>query len=136
MEFAPMGVGKQGQKVEVPSTPAAPAANGGETQAMTFDAPLAVPKDGPTKAAHAPEPAPQPKAAETQTPVAPVVKVFAGAGLTITLFAAGSGEQSYDGMVIEHVPGKASKAAAPRAAAAAPAASKPTPSAAATPAAH
>lgn len=134
MEFAPMGVGKQGQKVEVPNAPAAPAASGGDTQAMTFEAPLAVPKQGGAAAPAAS--AAQPTTVEAQ--VAPVVKVFSGAGVTITLFAAGSGEQNYDGMVIEHVAGKAGKAAAsPKAAAAAPAptSAKPTPSAAAAPAA-
>ena len=103
-----MGVGKQGQRVEVPVTQQAPAADGGNATEMLFSAPLEVPKTGPGSGQTS---APAEQAAGTSQPIAPVAKAFLGQGLHLTLFASGSEGHGYDGVIIERAPGKNGKAA-------------------------
>lgn len=105
MVFAPMGVGKQGQRVDVAEAPKGPTAEG--TTDMTFSAPLEVPKNAaseqPEKPAATAPPPPAASAAEPSgmAPIKPEQRVFTGSGLRITLLAAGSEHGAYDGLVIE-----------------------------------
>jgi hypothetical protein len=104
MVFDPLGVGKQGQRIEVPTTtgPAAPPASGGPSSEMTFSSPMEVPRTGPAAAQPAGTEASGGPAAAGET-IAPVVRSFLASGLQVTLFAAGSEGPGYDGMVIEQV---------------------------------
>lgn len=104
MVFTPIGVGKQGQRVQVAEAPKGPTAEG--TSDMTFSAPLAVPKSGPATAEAPQPPAAEPAEATGMQPIKPEQRVFVGQGLRITLIAAGSDHSAYDGLVIERVPAK------------------------------
>jgi len=134
MEFNPLGVSKQGQRVELPAAqPQAPATDGGNATEMLFTAPLEVPKEGPgsAQASTGTE-----KASETSEPIAAIARAYQGLGLHLTLFAAGSDGHGYDGVVVERGPAKPGKlvappakpaAARPAAASGAPASAAPTP---------
>jgi hypothetical protein len=144
MVFDPLGVGKQGQRIEMPAAtgPAAPPASGGPTSEMTFSNPLEVPRSGPAAAQTPATDAPSAPAAAEAT-IAPVVRSFLASGLQVTLFAAGSEGPGYDGVVIEQASKRpAGKASAPKSPAApaaanapavAPSAPKPAPQAPAGP---
>lgn len=136
MVFNPLGVGKQGQRVQVevpkaPTAPGTPAADGGNTSQMTFATPLEVPKHGPADSTQ-PE---QAEAGEPQAPdaapLAPVVRGFqTSTGVQITLFAAGSDGPGYDGVMIERPSKKTpARAVAPKR----PSPPSPAPAAAGTP---
>ena len=98
---------------------------------MLFTAPLEVPKTGPGSTQVSATSEKQP---ETTEPIAPIARAYQGLGLHLTLFAAGSDGNGYDGVVIERAPTKPGKAApvppkppAPKPAAPATAAPAPAP---------
>ena len=98
MVFDPVGINKQGQRVEAATPQAAPTGDGGNATEMLFTAPLEVPKAGPGGGSSS---AATERAAETSEAIAPVARAFQAQGLQLTLFAAGSEGHGYDGVVIE-----------------------------------
>ena len=131
MVFDPLGVNKQGQRADVQVEQAQPNTDGGNATEMLFTAPLEVPKTGPGSTQVSATSEKQP---ETTEPIAPIARAYQGLGLHLTLFAAGSDGNGYDGVVIERAPTKPGKAApvppkppAPKPAAPATAAPAPAP---------
>jgi hypothetical protein len=116
MVFTPVGVGKQGQQVQVAPAPRAPAADGGGPgsqapgEVMVID-PVAVPK--PNDESSALPVATKPEPARPAEPVAAAaspgaVRGFQWQGLRISVFAA-SGGSGYDGLIIERATGAPAK---------------------------
>jgi len=108
MKFDAVGVGRQGQRVEVAPEQPAPKTDEGAATEMLFTAPLEVPKTGaearPTTPEAKSEAAPaEGEATPAEQNIAPVVRTFQSSTLRITLFAAGSEGSAYDGIVVERI---------------------------------
>jgi len=112
LTFEPLGVGRQGQRVEVPAADAsAPSSqDAGAALEMLFSAPLDVPKQRAQTATTAPRSGKADlKTSQISAQIRPVVRALQSQALRLSVFAAGSAGPAYDGLVIEHIKGKRTK---------------------------
>jgi len=112
LTFEPLGVGRQGERVEAPEAgqPSQDAGPEGAATNMLFSAPIEVPKTRSDTATPAPRSSgTAAKSAPISTQPEPVVRALQSQGLRISVFAAGTTGPAYDGLVIEHIKGKRAK---------------------------